>query len=119
MITEDEPSYHARALYRRLSRRTHRILYVGLDHALLRSLEKRLEDCWIVRAPAGCVARHFIERLKHSLLVFDEVLMDTTARELARFTREVAHREQTPVIIVKKSGGVRLLAQIISNRLAE
>jgi hypothetical protein len=118
MITEDEPSYHARALYRRMSARPHRVLYVGLDLALLTYLTERLDECWVVRAPAACVARLFIKHLKHSLFVFDEVLMDGTAQELTRFTREIANRERTPILIVKKSDNLELLAITIERLLA-
>ena len=118
MITEDEPSYHARALYRRLSKRPYRILYVGLDHKLMKYLEESLDDCWIVRAPIGLIARPFIEKLKHSLLLFDDELMDTTGQELACFTRSLAHRQRTPIIIVRSSDNFELLARTIARLLA-
>jgi hypothetical protein len=100
-----------------MSARPHRVLYVGLDLALLEYLKERLDECWMVRAPAACVARPFIEHLNYSLLVFDEVLMDGTARELERFTRELENRRWTPVIIFKKSDEFESLARNISNRL--
>jgi DNA-binding response OmpR family regulator len=117
MITEEEPSYHLRALYRRLSARPYRILYVGLDHALLDYLQERLDDCWIVRAPAGHVARPFIDKLNYSLLLFDEDLVDTTGLALARFTRELPHRQCTPIIVTKKSDEFESLSRAISRRL--
>jgi hypothetical protein len=117
MITEDEPSYHARALYRQLSARPYRILYVGLDLQLMEYLEKSLSECWTVRAPAGCIARPFIRELKYSLLLFDEVLIDMTARELACFTRELPHRRCTPILIVKKSDNCELLTRTITRLL--
>lgn len=113
MITDSEPSYHARALYRRLSKRPHRILYVGLDHQLLNYLQDRLHDCWIVRAPAACVARIFIRELRYSLFLFDELLMDSTGQELARYTRELANRRDTPILIVKQSDNFELLTRTI------
>jgi hypothetical protein len=118
MITEEEPSYHLRALYRRLSARPHRILYTGLDHQLMQYLEDELEDCWIVRAPAGCIARIFIKELKHSLLLFDELLMDMTGQELATYTRGLPHRRCTPILIVKNSDNSELLARTITRLLA-
>jgi hypothetical protein len=118
MITEDEPSYHARALYRRLSARPCRLLYVGLDCQLLKYLEGELEDCWIVRAPAACVARSFIKHLEYSLLLFDEVLMDTTARELAAFTRGLAHRQSVPIVIVEQGDTFAWVASDIDHLLA-
>ncbi|HEX8000904.1 MAG TPA: hypothetical protein VF528_21160 [Pyrinomonadaceae bacterium] len=117
MITEEEPSYHLRALYRRLSARPHRILYVGLNLQLMHYLEDELEDCWIVRAPAACVARLFIDKLNYSLLLFDEVLLDTTGLALASFTRGLAHRERTPIIIVKNADNLNLLSRAITRRL--
>ncbi|MDX6696214.1 MAG: hypothetical protein QOF02_3817 [Blastocatellia bacterium] len=118
MITEDEPSYHARALYRRLSARPWRVLYVGLDVALLDYLKARLEECWIVRAPAGCVARPFIEHLRYSVLVFDEVLMDMTAREVAGWTRELAGREGRAVVVFRKWDEFEMVAGSIEGLVA-
>ncbi len=117
MITEEEPTYHLIALYRRLSARPYRILYVGLDLALLAYLEDRLEDCWITRAPAGCVGRLFIEQLQRSLFLFDEVLMDMTGRELARDARKSALMPCTPIIIVKQPVNFEWLASKITRRL--
>jgi hypothetical protein len=117
MITEDEPSYHARALYRRLSKRPHRILYVGLDHQLMKYLEDHLDNCWTVRAPSGLIARLFIEQLKHSLFLFDNVLMDTTGRELKQFARKSAYKPCTPIIVIKKPVDLELLARKITRRL--
>ncbi len=117
MITEDEPSYHALALYRRLSKRPHRILYVGLDVQLMEYLQDRLEDCWIVRAPAACVARIFIRELKYSLLLSDEMLMDATAQELASFAREFALKEGTPFVVVKDSDDCVRLARAVRRLL--
>ncbi|HEY0406325.1 MAG TPA: hypothetical protein VGC89_11395 [Pyrinomonadaceae bacterium] len=118
MITDDEPSYHLIALHRWLSARPYRILYVGLDLTLLKYLEDSFQDCWIVRAPAACVARSFIERLKYSLFVFDEELMDTTGRELAAFAGTLAESERTPIVIVKESDELAAVARRIKRWLA-
>jgi hypothetical protein len=117
MITDDEPSYHFIALYRRLSARPYRILYVGLDSELMNYLEQHLEDCWTTRAPSASVARPFIVQLKHSLMLFDELLMDTTPQELTRFTRALAHTKRTPIIIVKNSDNLELLVRTITRLL--
>jgi hypothetical protein len=117
MITEDEASYHLAALYRWLSARPYRVLYVGLDLALLKYLEDSLDDCWIVRAPAGCVARPLIEHLRYSLLLCDETLMDTTARELTAFVRALANREDTPLLIINNPDDYETLALAITRRL--
>ena len=117
MITDDEPSYHFVLLYRRLSALPYRILYVGLDSELMKYLEQHLTDCWTTRAPSGSVARPFIAQLKLSLILFDELLMDTTAQELTCFTRALANRKCTPIIIVKKSDNFELLARTITRLL--
>ena len=117
MITDDEPSYHFVLLYRRLSVRPYRILYVGLDSELMKYLEQHLEECWTTRAPSGSVARPFIAQLKLSLMLFDELLMDTTAQDLTYFTRELAHRKRTPILIVKPSDNFELLARTITRLL--
>jgi hypothetical protein len=119
MITEDEPSYHLSALYRRLSARPCRVLYVGLDGKLLQYLEESLDDCWIVRAPAGCVARCFIEHLEYALLLFDEALMDMSAQELATFARGLARRQSVPIVIVQPEEDFEWLASEIDYLLAE
>lgn len=118
MITDDEPSVHLIALYQRLSARPYRILYVGLDLTVLKFLEERLEDCWIVRAPAGCVGRIFIEHLEYALLLFDAELMDGTGQELAEFTRGLAQRQRTPIIILQKVSNLELLARSIRRTVA-
>ncbi len=116
MITEDEPSYHALALYRRLSARPYRILYVGLDLQLLEYLQESLQECWIVRAPAACVARLFIDKLNYAVLLFDEQLMDTTGAQLARFVRSLAHRKHTPVIISQQPADLLKLARKVAQQ---
>jgi hypothetical protein len=83
----------------------------------MKYLEEHLEDCWTTRAPSGSVARPFIEQLKHSLMLFDEVLMDTTAQELTCLTRALKHRKCTPISVVKKSDNFELLARTIKRLL--
>ena len=117
MITDDEPSYHFVLLYRRLSARPYRILYVGLNSELMTYLEQHLEDCWTTRASSASVARPFIAQLKLSLLLFDELLMDMAAQELTCFTRALMHRKRTSIIVVKKSDNFELLARTITRLL--
>ncbi|HEX7999976.1 MAG TPA: hypothetical protein VF528_16425 [Pyrinomonadaceae bacterium] len=117
MITDCEPSYHARALYRRLSARPHRILYVGLDLQLQKYLQDNLAECWIVSAPAACVARLFIDKLNYSLLLFDNALTDATAQELSRYTRTLPHRAHTPIIILNPSQELKRLPKAITRLL--
>src|SRR5215213_3140865 len=93
-----------------------RILYAGDDTELPARLRDGLGglDCFVVRSPVG-TARLFIRSdIKYSLLLFD----DTEAgEELERFARSLPHREQTPVIIVKKSEGLNGLLESIKRRL--
>ncbi len=118
MITECEPSHHLLALYSRLSALPYRMLYVGLDHELMYYLQDTLQDCWTVRAPAACVARPFIRELWYSVPLFDDLLMDTTARELARYTRALPQKLLTPILIVSKSDNYELLARTVRRLLS-
>jgi hypothetical protein len=118
MIADESDYYHLSALYRRLAARPCRVLYVGLDGKLLRYLEETLDDCWIVRAPAGCVARCFIEHLEYALLLFDETLMDMSADELATFARGLERRQSVPIVIVQPEEEFEWLASDIDHLLA-
>lgn len=109
MITEEAPSFHPHY--------SQRILYVGHDFALLKFLRETLAECSIVRAPTGSVARLLIDKLNYVLLLFDEVLPDTTGLVLACFTRELTHREHTPIIVVKRSDEFASLARAIMRLL--
>lgn len=83
---------------------SHRILYVGLNLTLLRSLQAALPDCKVVRSAGGSDARLLIEsNIPYSLLIFDDEPLNTTGTELKCFARSLAHRQQTPVIIYQKS----------------
>jgi hypothetical protein len=110
MITEERPAFH-----QMFSRR---ILYVGHDLALLEFLRDAIEDCQIVRCPNGSQARLFIQGIDYSLLLLDEALPDTTGAVLSRFTRELARREHTPVVICKPSSAFRVLAKTLARLLA-
>ena len=96
---------------------SHRILYAGDDIYLPAGLRDGLGglDCFVVRSPVGG-ARIFLESdIRYTLLLFD----DTEAgAELERFARSLPHREGTPVIIVKKSKGLKGLLESIKRRLA-
>lgn len=101
----------------------YRILYVGNDYALEATLRASLADlsCQVVRCPASgglFVARIFIEaKIPYALFLFDEVLAGMTGEELARFTRSLAHRAGTPILIVKESDDVTALADRIRRLL--
>jgi CheY-like chemotaxis protein len=96
---------------------SYRILYVGNDHRLSQFLRGRLEDCQVTRAPSGCVARLLIKGGNNSLLLFDEVLPDTTGAGLESFTRRLPQREDTPVIIFQKTNDYEALARAITRLL--
>ena len=93
-----------------------RILYAGDDVALpglLKDALKRL-DCCVVRSPVD-TGRMFIRSdIEYSLLLFDET---EAGAELERFARSLSRREQTPVVIVKKSEGSGGLLDAIRRRL--
>jgi CheY-like chemotaxis protein len=96
MIAECAPSFHPMA--------SQRILYVGHDLTLLKTLTEALEDCQMVRCPGGTLAHTLIEsEIGYSLFLLDEELPDTIGRELARFARRIRHRKHTPIIILSAS----------------
>jgi hypothetical protein len=93
-----------------------RILYAGDDTDLPARLRDGLGglDCLVVRSPVG-IARMFIRSdIRYSLFLFDET---EAGAELERFARSLPHRERTPVIIIKKSKGLKGLLEIIKQRL--
>ena len=96
---------------------SHRILYAGNDNALpglLRDALKSL-DCFVVGSPVG-IARTFIKSdIKYSILLFE----DTAAgAELESYARTLAHREQTPIVRVKKAQGVNSIVDALVRLLA-
>jgi hypothetical protein len=95
-----------------------RILYVGRDHALIEHLQGELADCRIIRSPSAFIARPLIEGINYALLLFDEELPDGTGLELAEFVCSLAHRQDTPCIIIKKPHDFELLVRAIMDLLA-
>jgi hypothetical protein len=97
---------------------SHRILYAGDDISLPARLEgglKRL-DCFMVRSPV-LTARTLIQSdIQYSLLLFDET---AAGAELEDYARTLAHRERTPVIIVKRSESSGELLDTIRRRLGK
>ena len=82
----------------------YKILFVSTNHDLLKFLRDRLKpfDCYVDYCPATWPARSLLEHdIYYSLCLFDE-LPDTTGAELAAFTRTLANRKTTPIIIVKE-----------------
>jgi DNA-binding response OmpR family regulator len=80
---------------------SHRILYVGHDLSLLKTLREEMADCQMVRCPGGSVAHILIKsQINYSLFLLDEELPGTTGRELADLARGVQHRQHTPIMIL-------------------
>jgi hypothetical protein len=83
---------------------SHRFLYVGRDLTLLGFLNSALKDCLVVRSLGGSDARLLIESsINYSLLLLDDELLDMRGIDLAQFARRLAHREQTPIVILSAS----------------
>jgi DNA-binding response OmpR family regulator len=100
-------------------RYSHRILYAGHNLALLKFLQDELEDCQIVRCSDDSTTRLLISSaINYSLFLFDEVLPDTRGEALCSFVGELAHREQTPIVIVKKSDEFEAMARAITHLLS-
>jgi response regulator of citrate/malate metabolism len=99
----------------------YRVLYVGDDYALTAALRARLADlsCLVVRCPAHGVwlARRFINAISYTLLLFDEVLADSSGEELAGFVLSLDHRAGTPTLIVREADDVEALAESVRRLL--
>jgi DNA-binding NtrC family response regulator len=93
-----------------------RILYAGDDVTLPGLLKDALHslDCFVVRSPVETARTLIRSDVKYSLLLLDET---EAGAELGRFARSLPHRERTPVIIVKRSGGSGGLLDAIRRRL--
>ncbi len=94
-----------------------RILYSGADYVLSDLLKDALKslDCFVVRSPVA-TARMFIKSdIKYTLLLFDD---DPAGAESVSYTRTLAHRQHTPVVIVKNSEDFDRLLDTIRRRLA-
>lgn len=95
---------------------SHRILYAGDDTSLPARLREALGKlgCFVVYSPVGCARTLIQSDIKYSLLLFDET---EAGAELGGFVRTLPHRERTPVIIVKKSEGLKGSLDAIKRRL--
>jgi CheY-like chemotaxis protein len=96
----------------------YRILYVGNDLALQKYLQSELGDCQVVRCPDGS-ALTLIKHISYSLLLFDEELPDMMGKELAQSVRSLEHREQTPIIVCRKSECCASVARAIKRILTK
>jgi CheY-like chemotaxis protein len=115
------------------------VLHVEDDSIVADVVRQTLEDeGWSVETCADGAAA--LERLRsgarYDVLIFDNRLPDTTGIELTRGVREVAHRQQTPVIVLsgdevetqarraganaflRKPGGVSFIAEVVARLLA-
>ena len=92
------------------------MLYTGNDLNLLKFLQGKLKDCFVVRAPSSYVARTFIAgEINYSLFLFDEELPDSTGAELECFTRKC--RECAPIAIIKDSDNFGSIAKALARSL--
>jgi hypothetical protein len=93
-----------------------RILYAGEDTALPERLKDGLRrlDCFLVRTPVLTARALIRSDIEYALLLFDAT---AEGAELENYARTLPHREQTPVIVVKKSGGADGLLDTIRRRL--
>ena len=93
-----------------------RILYAGDDIGLPARLRDGLRglDCFVARSPVLTARTLIRSDVQYSLLLFDET---AAGAELESYVRTLAHREHTPVIIVKESEGSGRLLDVIRRRL--
>ncbi|MBA3239932.1 MAG: hypothetical protein H0T60_01735 [Acidobacteria bacterium] len=95
---------------------SHRILYAGTNYTLpgqLRDALKRL-DCFVVFGPVDSARLLIASDIKYSLLLFDD---DLAGAGLERFARALAHREQTPILLIKQAEGINSLVDTLMRLL--
>jgi CheY-like chemotaxis protein len=99
---------------------SHSILYVGHDLRLLKYMQNELEDCRVVRSLDNEIARNLIKSgINYSLFVFDEEMPEMSGQVLTALARELAHRQDTPVVIFKPSDDFNSIVKIIMRLLDE
>jgi DNA-binding response OmpR family regulator len=95
-----------------------RILYVGHDLSLLKFLQDELKDCMVVRCHGSHISRLLIEsKINYALFVFDEEMPEMSGQELTALVREMARREDTPIVIFKPSDDFKSLVKTITRSL--
>ncbi len=80
-----------------------RLLYVGSDLGLLKSLRTTLGEpkYHIVSCPDRLSAEMFIKsQIQYQLFIFDHEMRDRAAFDLARLLRSLDHRQNLPAIVV-------------------
>jgi hypothetical protein len=109
MIPDRAPRLHAEMA-------SHRVLYAGDDITLPGRLESGLKrlDCFLVRSPVLTARTLIRSSIQYSLLLFDETAAGV---KLERYARMLAHRQHTPVIIIKKSESLGGLLEAIRRQL--
>ena len=114
ILADCEFSSHS---FRQIPERPYRVLYTGNNLDLFKFLQDKLQDCFVVRAPSGYVARVLIKgESSYSLFLFDKELPDTTVSELISYTH--VHRERVPVIIFKPSNNFHSIVKAILSLLS-
>jgi hypothetical protein len=96
---------------------SHRILYAGDDIYLPSRLRNSLigVDCFVVRSPVDSARTLIRSDIKYSLLLFDET---EAGAGLERYARTLAHREQAPVMLIKKAEAINSLVNVLARLLS-
>ncbi len=80
-----------------------RLLYVGSDLGLLKSLKAMFGEphYHIVSCPDRLSAEMFIKsQIQYQLFIFDHEMRDRAAFDLARLLRSLDHRQNVPAIVI-------------------
>jgi len=80
-----------------------RLLYVGSDLALLKSLRATFDEpkYLVVSCPDRLSAEMFIKsQIQYQLFIFDHEMRDRAAFDLARLLRSLDHRQDVPAIVI-------------------
>src|SRR5713226_7068132 len=88
-----------------------RLLYVGSDLGLMKSLKATFGEpkYHIVSCPDRLSAEMFIKsQIQYQLFIFDHEMRDRAAFDLTRLVRSMNHRENSPSIIVGAEGDASL-----------
>jgi|GEM_PF-1442036 len=87
----------------RVSEAQCRLVYVGSDLGLLKSLRTRFGEptYHIVSCPDRLSAEMFIRsQIRYQLFMFDHEMRDRAAFDLARLLRSLDHRQNAPAIVI-------------------
>ena len=87
----------------RVSEAQCRLLYVGSDLGLLKSLKETFGEPrhQIVSCPDRLSAEMFVRsQIRYQLFIFDHEMRDRAAYDLARLLRSLDHRQNAPAIVI-------------------